>query len=293
MTVQAIPYVLLSGLLFGTSLIASRFALNEFAPVTFTGLRLALASLGFLALYVVGRRRNPWPSNRLLWRHALLLGLVGTALPILGTVLALQFLSSGVTAMLVTVGPAITVLLAHFLLKDEQLTGRKIAGILLALSGALMLAVRGESGLPTVVRAGPEGYLLIFGVMVCVGVSTIYIRKYMDGYRIIDVSSTQMFVAAILVFPVALYTTDLSTTETTWRGGAALLYGSVAGTLFGLTIFNYNVKRFGATAAAMTQYVVPIVAAAGGIVMLGERVTAPMLLGITVIALGIGLIRVK
>ena len=72
---QAIPYVLLSGLLFGTSLIASRFALNEFAPVTFTGLRLALASLGFLALYVVGRRRNPWPSNRLLWRHALLLGL--------------------------------------------------------------------------------------------------------------------------------------------------------------------------------------------------------------------------
>ena len=42
MTVEALPYVILLGFFFGTSLIASRFSVGQFEPITFIGLRLTL-----------------------------------------------------------------------------------------------------------------------------------------------------------------------------------------------------------------------------------------------------------
>ena len=64
-----------------------------------------------------------------------------------------------------TAGPAITVMMAHFFLADEALTWRKSIGVALALSGALLLTLRGESGLAGVDQASPIGYGLVFVAM--------------------------------------------------------------------------------------------------------------------------------
>ena len=53
----------------------------------------------------------------------------------------------------------------------------------------------------------------------------------------------------------------------------------------------YNVKRFGATAAAMTAYVVPLVTGIGGVLILGETVTRAMMVGMGVIVSGIAIIN--
>jgi drug/metabolite transporter (DMT)-like permease len=53
----------------------------------------------------------------------------------------------------------------------------------------------------------------------------------------------------------------------------------------------YNIKRFGATAAAMTLYVIPVVASVGGILVLGEKITEGMLVGISLIIVGVALIN--
>src|SRR5690606_21083720 len=148
----ALPYVLLIGLLFGSSLLASRFSLPQFGSVTFVWLRLAISLGAFAAVYAAaakrGRSSRPLPlGDRALLRDGLILGIFGTALPMLGYISSLQYQSAGVTALLITVAPALTVLLAHFLLPDERLTWRKAAGIGLALAGAALLVIRGESGL--------------------------------------------------------------------------------------------------------------------------------------------------
>ena len=52
----------------------------------------------------------------------------------------------------------------------------------------------------------------------------------------------------------------------------------------------YIVRRFGATPAAMTNYLVPIVASIGGVLLLGEQATAGMLVGMMIIIGGIALI---
>ncbi|MCA9961746.1 MAG: hypothetical protein KC443_22055, partial [Anaerolineales bacterium] len=74
MTIQALPYITLVGFFFGSTLIASRFSVGQFAPSTYVGLRLTLAGLGHLAVYAVARDRFRWPKDKRVWRHAALLG---------------------------------------------------------------------------------------------------------------------------------------------------------------------------------------------------------------------------
>ena len=202
MSPQALPYIILLGFLFGSTLVVSRFSVDQFQPTTFVSLRLLLASLGHVAVYLV-YQRGKWPTGRRLWRQAAVLGLFGTAIPMTCIVSSLQYQSSGLTSVLITTNPAITLLMAHFFLEDERLSRRKVLGIMLALGGALLLALLGESGLPDVSRANPIGYILVFSGMISLSSAAIYTRRYMSDLPTLEVASVRIWVAALVVTPLS------------------------------------------------------------------------------------------
>jgi drug/metabolite transporter (DMT)-like permease len=290
MTVQSMPYVVLLGLFYGTSLIASRFGVGQFEPVAFIGLRLILASIGHAVVYALVRTR-PWPTERRLWRHAVVLGVFGSAIPMTAIVVALQYQSGGITSILITTSPALTVLMAHLFLPDESLTRRRILGVMLALAGALLLALRGESGLPDVGRADPMGYYLVLIAMVSSSSMTVYARRFMRDMDAFDVGSVRMFAAALVVAPLAVLLPGVDLQAVDGQGCFALAYSSLFGTFAGSLLAFYTIKRFGATAAAMTAYVIPLVTSAGGILVLGETFTPVMVIGFGIIVLGIVIIN--
>lgn len=249
-----------------------------------------IASLCHLAIYAVSKQRS-WPRDRQLWRHAATLGILGTAIPMTAIVSSLQYQSSGITAVLITTSPAVTVLMAHFLLPDEPLTRQKILGVATALAGALLLAVLGESGLPDVSRADPIGYILVVAAMIFGSSATIYARRYMRSYDAIDVNSVRLLSAALVIIPLSLVLVGFDLSAVDRQGYMALIYAAIIGTFFGLMLAFYNIQRFGATAAAMTAYVIPIVAAIGGALLLGETITTGMLSGMALILAGIAIIN--
>ncbi len=288
MQLQALPYVSFVGLLFGSTLVASRFSVGQFNPVIYIALRLLLASLCHLAIYGVRRR---WPADRALWRHAVLLGIIGTAVPMTAMVMSLQYQSSGLTALLITTNPALTVLMAHVWLSDERLSRRKGIGIALALGGAALLVISGESGLPDISQANPIGYGLVAVAAILSSAMTVYARKYMKAFNAFDVASVRMFSAAGFLIPVSILFIGFDLHLVDGRGYMALLYAAFVGTFAGLMIAFYNIQRFGATAAAMTAYIIPIVAGIGGALVLGETFTPTMLVGMVVIISGIAIIQ--
>lgn len=294
MSIDALPYISVLGFLFGSTLIASRFSVGQFHPTTYIGLRLAMAGLSHAAIYTLARQRR-WPVDLRVWRHAAVLGIVGTAVPMTALVTSLKYQSSGVTALLITTNPAITVLMAHFFLPDEALTRRKALGVALALGGAAVLAISGENGLPDVGQASPIGYTLALFGMLCDSAATVYARKYMRDFNAFDVASIRIFVAALAVIPLSLLFVGLDLHAVNRQGYFALTYAAFVGTFSGLMLAFYIVKRFGATATAMTAYVIPLVAGIGGVLVLGEEITAVMLVGMVLIILGIAVInqRVK
>lgn len=293
MKLQAIPYIILLGFFFGSTLVASRFSVGQLHTTNYIGLRLVLASLGHLSIYLFNYRNTPWPTKPRLWRQAALLGLMGTAIPMTSIVGSLNYQSAGVTAILLTMGPAITVLLAHFFLQDEQLTWRKGFGIALALSGGILLALRGETGLSDLTQANPIGYGLVFLALLCGSSMAIYARKFMHDLKAFDVASIRMFTAALIVMPLSILFVGLDLHQVNFQGYIALGYASLVGTFGGMFLAFYIVKQFGATASAMPQYIIPIFAGLGGFFILGEQVTGGMMVGMALIIIGIVLIRVK
>lgn len=289
MSLRALPYVIIVGLLFGMSIIASRFAVDQFDPLVYVGLRLTLATVTFAGFYLFAGRRNPFPTDRGLWQHALVLGIFGTAIPMSTFVAALQFQSSGVTSILTTTGPALIVVLAHFALEDEFLTPFKSIGVTLALTGAILLALRGETGLTNITQANPIGYVLVAISLCSHSAATIYARKYTRTYRAFDVTSSQIAIGMVIVMVWAALTVGFDLQRVNAQGLLSLIYGGIAGTFGAFLLYFITVKQFGATAAAMSNYIVPVTATIGGVLLLGETVTSGMTFGMSLILGGIAL----
>ena len=300
MSPAALPYVLLLGLMFGSTLLVSRFSLGQFAPTTYTALRLALSAAAFALLYAVGsaRGRGPrWPGRAALrgsdlLRDGIVLGIFGTAVPMVAYVASLQYQSAGITALLLTTAPAITVLFAQFLLPDERLTARAALGIGLALGGAALLVVRGESGLAGV-AGSPIGYGMVIGAILIDSYMIVYTRRHCRLYDTVDLSSIRTLTAVLVVTPLSLLLVGFDLSAVTATGVAALVYAAAAGTFGGLMLFLWVNQRFGATAASLTSYVLPVVAAVGGVLFLGEQITPVMAAGMALIIAGIALLNRK
>ncbi|MBN1313986.1 MAG: DMT family transporter [Anaerolineales bacterium] len=293
MSTQAIPFILLQGFLFGSTLVASRFCVGQFEPTTYIGLRLLIASTGHLLVYLVGRRRYTFPTSPTLWRHAAILGILGTSISSTFVVMSLQYQSAGVTSVFITMSPVFTVLMAHFFLSDQKLKLRTSLGVFVAFGGALLLVIRGESGILDGTAANPLGYALVLIGLLGTASSNVYAHKYMRDLNGFDVASVRMFVAMLSVLPlsVLLVGFDLSRVDTT--GYLALFYAGIVGNFAGFLLAFYIVKKFGATASGMPGYVIPVVASLGGALLLDEKITAGMLAGMVLIIIGITIINQK
>lgn len=290
MSPQALPYVLLMGLMFGSTLIVSRFSVGQFDATTYIWLRLGLSTLAFAAVYAFSRQRQ-WPTDRTLLRHAVTIGVFGTAIPMTGYVTSLVYLSAGVTAMFMTTTPAFTVLFAHFLLPDERLTKRKVTGVLLALSGAALLTLRGESGLASGEAANPLGYVLILTAIISDSLMIIYARRNCQELDTFDVTSVRMLTATLIVAPLSLWFVGFDLSAVTGAGYAALLWATAVGTFGGLLMVLWVTQRFGATTMSMVGYVIPVIAAIGGVLFLEETITTTMLIGMALIIAGVAILN--
>ncbi len=249
-----------------------------------------MASVSLTIVYIINQSRE-WPKGSEIWRHGFVLAIISTVVPMLSFVGALNYLSSGVTSIINTTGPAFTVLMAHFLLQGESLTKRKIVGVAFAFSGALMLALRGETGLDTVGQANPIGYVLVFLGLFSVSSSTIYVRRYAKKSDSFDLTSTQIFIGALILLPIIFLTGGVQITNLDGWGIFSVGYGGLIGTVAAFWLFFYSVGRFGAIAGAMIPYIVPIAATLGGALVLDEKITVGTLVGMGIIGLGIGIIN--
>ena len=289
MHTKAFPYIALLGVIWGTNLVISRFGVGQSGGVLFTGLRLAAGSLSFIAVIAFSKRQ--WPREGRVWKHAMVIGVIGSALPMTAILSALQFQSAGVTAVLITTTPAFITLAAHFFLPDERLTGVKFMGVLLALAGAMLVVVRGETGLPNVQEASVWGYLLVFTNVLLETATAIYVRRNMREMDAFGVSSIRISTAALLVLPFGVWFQGDNVTAVTPLGILALCSAGFLAVFFGQFLSFYITQRFGATAFSLTAYIVPVVAAITGVVLLGETITIWMLGGMGLVVLGIMLIN--
>ena len=289
MHTKALPYVVLLSLFWGTNAVASRFGVGQFDPFLFILLRLAIATLFFVPTLMW--QQGGFPTDRSLLKKAALSGLIGVAIPFPTFIYSLQYQSTGIATLYVTLFPVMVAIGAHFFLPDEKMTRYKFVGVILALCGTLFLAVRGESGLADVGRASPLGFILVTTGLLFETINTMFVRRKMKKTDPMQVTAIRLLTASIVLFFVTFAVGDFSLAAVNTAGYLSLAYAALIGALGGQFMAFYIQNRFSATAFSLTSFLVPVVATVFGALLLDEILTWAMGVGVLFIGSGLYLIN--
>ena len=186
---------------------------------------------------------------------------------------------SAATGALLLFGAVQTTMISAGLWKGERFQGQQLAGLLLAVGGLLALLLPGLSAPP----------LLPAMLMLGAGFSWgIYSMRGKNGANPIEITAGN-FVRAV-PFAALLSLAMLSRCSVDGRG---TLYAVASGALasgVGYAIWYTALRGLKATTAATVQLSVPVIAALGGVALLGEAITPRLLITSAAILGGIALI---
>ena len=276
--------LLLLALFWGNSFLFITLALEAIPPVWVVSGRLTVGAL--LLLAIVRARSLALPRERRLLAILAVIGAVGTGGGWLTQAWAQQQLDSGLVAVLNSTTPAATLLLA-VLAGQERLHGQRVAGLVLAMAGTLVI-IGGE------VQAGGPALALAAATLATIGYgfATVLTRAEVTGrIRPLPAAATQLALAALLFNLVGLAAAGAPPAPDGLPvvSAAALLALGVFGTGLAFIIYFTLIERVGATNASMVTYLVPIVGLISGAVFRDERFGLNVLLGAAILIGGVWL----
>lgn len=240
---------------------------------SFTALRLAS---GALMLWLLTRARPGTATGQGNWVSAL-------ALVIYAAGFSFAYLSlPAATGALLLFGAVQATMISRGLWLGERLRGLQLPGFALALAGLVGLLLPGLSAPPL------GGSVLMLGAGVAWGVYSLRGKSGGDPTRV----TAGNFMRATPIAVVLSLVTD-ATASLDGRGvGYALLSGALASGI-GYAIWYSVLPRLKATSAATVQLSVPVIAALGGVIFLGEALTWRLVLASSAILGGIALVIVE
>ena len=190
--------------------------------------------------------------------------------------------------MLFNVGPALTIVLAHFLLPDEKLRPAKIVGTALAISGAVLLVASNSSGLKADNSQGWIGQMLIILASAAGALAVIYTRIRFRKADTTVLSAGQVFACLAVFLLLGLMTEDLPALGAyPWQAWAAMIVSAVTSAVLGYWLLFYMVKKYSATLGGFSGIATPLFSAVIGILFLGEILTPIIVISALLVLAGI------
>jgi len=272
--------------LWGLSFLAIEVGLRTLAPVLFAAFRYAIAAV--LLLGVALARRADWrPSGRpdvdaILGGGVFLVA--GNGLLFVGQ----QTVPSGVAAIMQSLVPVLTSLWALGLLPEERVSAVGAVGILLGFVG-VGLIVRPDPA--NLLGGDAVGRLLILGQAASVALGGVLIQRAGPTLDRAALSGWSMAVGGAILLALSLAIGEPLALPATATGWAAVIYLGVFATALAFLIYYTLLEVRGALETSLVAYLVPVVATAVGVLVLGESITLPTVVGFLLVFAGFVLLK--
>jgi len=239
---------------------------------SFSVLRIAAGALSLA--WLAGRARRTGSVRDAGWASAFALFAYA-----IGFSLAYVRIPAGTGALLLFAAVQIT-MIGHGVASGQRPSPREWLGMLVSLVGLVALTRPGLS------RPDPAGSLLMLGAGVAWGVYSLRGRATGDPLRSNAVNFARAVPLVILAGAVALALGDVRLTPS--GAGLAIASGALASGI-GYVLWYAALRGLSATQGAVVQLSVPPLAAAGGVLLLGEALTLRLVLAGVAILGGIAL----
>ena len=261
-------------LAWGSSFLFIKIAIQEVGPFTLAGTRVAIGAAALVLTALAMRSKVNLSRNQV--RSLFVIGLFNTAMPFALISWAEIQLDSGVASILNGTVPLFTAIIAYFWLKEEQLSRRKIIGLLIGFAGVIVV----------ISRDGLAGFQFNIGSQVAMLIATasyafaaVYIRKTSPGIPLVIQAAGTLIFASILLWAGALLFESpvvVPTLSITW---IALIWLGIVGSFVAYLLYYYLLNSAGPTKAVMVTYIFPVVGVALGVLVLGESLNIQMVFG--------------
>lgn len=280
-TVKSAGVLLVLALTWGFTFLLISLAVEAMSPIWLVAVRTCT---GFAALVLVLLwRRPPLPETRRMWLHLTFLALPANVVPWTMVAWAQQTIPSGLTSVLYSLIPIMTLVIS-VLLALEPASGIKIAGLVMAAVGAVMVAGY-DFGVPGHALAVSAVIVACF----CLAGSAVYAKLFVtDHVQPLTMATVQIGVAFVLSFGVAMVVEgwpEWNAMGTTPLLAAVIL--GVLGTGMAFVLYYFLIGDVGATNATLVTYLIPVVGLLAGWSLLDEELTAPLLAGAALIIAGV------
>ncbi|CAN5250958.1 drug/metabolite exporter YedA [soil metagenome] len=278
-------------IVWGSTYLAIRFAVETLPPLLMAGARFAIAG-GILLLWSRLYARDSAPT-RLDWRT----GIVSGGLLLVGgngcVVWAEQRVPSGITALLVAVVPVWMVLLDWLRPHGRRPHTLVFVGLALGLGGLALLVG------PGAMSGGESAYVTGALVLVLASLSwaagSLYTQRAPRASSGLNGSATQMLAGGGMLLVAGALTGEfahLDLAHATTRSLLGFLYLVSFGSLVGYTAYIYLLGHTTAAKASTYAYVNPVVAVFLGWALAHEPVTQRTIVAAAVILAGVAIITV-
>lgn len=274
-------------LIWGSSFLLMKLGLDALHPMQIATLRIGVAVITLVLLALAMRVRLP--SDARTWALLAVCSFFLTALPFTLFVVAETRISSSLTGLANAATPIATVVFALLLLPSDRLTPRKLGAVLLGLVGVVLIAQ------PWTAHSGPDvvGLLIAVGGAASYGVGWTLNRRLLAHREVPGIAHpTALMVTGLPMVLVALLAWSAlegwspigsHAPEALPLALVATIALGVLGTGLAYVLQFEVVRAVGPTVAATVTYLIPVVAVALGVLVLGERLGVWEIVGAAVV----------
>jgi drug/metabolite transporter (DMT)-like permease len=262
-----------TAVMWGGSFLFMDIGLDHFAPPLIAFGRIAL---GAATLSLIPAARQPVPREQ--WPRVALLGITWMAVPFLLLAVAQQWIDSGLAGMINATAPLFTVLIGVLMIRSlpSRLQG---AGLGLGFLGVVAISIPSIEG-----GSNLAGVALVLCAATLYGVAFNMAAPLQAAHGPLPVTRGAMLVAAAALLPAAAV--GALDSSFGWSSLLALLALGTLGTGVAFVWFTELISRVGPARAAVSIYVVPVVAVALGALFRDERVHLAALAGTAMVLAG-------
>jgi len=271
----------------GTTYLAIRVGLETLPPTLFGGLRFLLAGTALLAFVVWRRERLPRGRE---WYK---LGLVGVLLLGVGNgvvVWAEQWISSGMTALLISTSPFWVVAAERVGKGGERMGPPVLLGLVMGFTGMALLVG------PELFGAHLDARFLLGVVLLQAGCASwsggsVFAKRHPTKVAPLMSAAVQMLAGGAALTLVGTAKAEWAALDFNARSLGAFLYLVVFGSLVAYTAYTYAIQKLPLSLVSTYSYINPVIAVVLGWLLLSEPLGWRVASGAAVILCGVAVVK--
>ena len=282
--------LIILSILWGGSFFFGMVALAELKPFSVVLGRVGIAAILLNVLVILGGQRMP--ASPKIWISFFVMGALNNLIPFSLIFWAETKIPSGLASIINATTPLWTILLAHYLTKDEHLSFYKIGGLGLGLLGVVTIVgwdIVRNFGANVFAQCAVLAAAFSYALAAIYGIHSF--RKHSKTLSPLVTASGQVTCAAIMMIPLAgFFNRPWNQHFPDIKTIAAILGLATLCTVVAYLIYFRLLSSAGASNLLLVTFLIPVSALFLGILVLHESISMRQFCGMGLIGLGLAFI---